>query len=105
MPACADGVACGEPHVCCERRLLNSHLVLDERHLLHYFGCLVGRQGAFRQRVYRRAHREWQLFSDLYRLGRQRKRVGDGDGVTRSTHHALSGPKPHVWCSAVSGVL
>ena len=63
--ACADGVAWGEPAVCCERRVFDDRLVLDERQLLHCFGWLVGRQGDFRQRACRRAYREWQLLSDL----------------------------------------
>ncbi len=44
-------------------------------------GAWSGSKATFRQPIYRRAHRERQLLSYLYRVGRQRKRVGDRDRV------------------------
>ncbi len=47
-PPVTHSVACGEPRVYHERWIVDAHLVLDERHVLHCFGRLVGRQGDLR---------------------------------------------------------
>jgi hypothetical protein len=86
----ANGVAFGQSPLCRKRRFFHPHVVVDERHLVHSFGCMVRTPGDLRKPFQRRADKFQHLHSRLHRLGRDGQRIRDGHGDTdgaKQLHH------------------